>query len=333
MERLSYDLTTGVSAMRPSHILALRGSRNRMPGFVLASAARVLVGCIRGEIAVLHLGDPVLSPIAFIARAFGVPVAVTLHGLDLTYDSPWYRVWTAPMLRRLDAYVCISRAVQTAAVETRIPAERTLVINPAVDPPPAAAVVRERDLLLYVGRLIPRKGAAWFVEHVLPDLLRARTVRLAIIGTGPDRPRIERIAAEQGIAACLQWLDDVDDEEKQRWYARAALCVLPNIPRAGDFEGFGIVALEAAAAGCPVLAAELEGLRDALADGARGVLIPAADAAAWKSQIDRLLADDIARDRLGQSARLHASHNATRQGAVQAYCALFDRLASQRFST
>ena len=110
MERLSAEVTTRLSARRPVDVIAMRAPAIGWPGFMLASAARVLAGCVRGRVSLLHLGDPLLAPVATVARAFRVPTAVTIHGLDVAWRNPLYRAYRAVFLRRFDAYVCISVA-------------------------------------------------------------------------------------------------------------------------------------------------------------------------------------------------------------------------------
>lgn len=331
MERLSYEVVTRVAARRSARLVAFRGSRMGLPWFVATAAARVLAGCARGRIAVLHLGDPVLAPLAAIARRFGVPVAMTLHGLDVAHAGRAYRLWTRPAWRCVDVYVCISRAVRDLALASGLPADRIEVISIGVEVPPvASAVPRERGLLLLLGRMVPRKGAAWFVESVFSRVAaRHPESRLALIGAGPDRPAVEAAVRRADLSERVLMPGEVGEPEKRHWLARAGLCVVPNLPRAGDFEGFGIAALEAAAAGCPVVAADLEGLRDALADGARGRLVEPGNAIAWVDAIEALLRDDAARIALGEQAAAHARAHAGWEPIIARYCELFDRLAAR----
>ena len=335
MELLSYEITTRMAQRRMVRIVAAKGGKWGLPWFMLSAAVRLFVGCSRGEVALVHLGDPVLAPLATIARFFGVPVAVTIHGLDITYD-----VWPYPLLRRtflrkVDACVFISRATRSAAAECDVGARRTETIGIGVDLSsiPTPKVDRADNLLLFVGRLVKRKGLAWFVGEVLPDLIRDHPkVRLAVIGEGPERKRIEAVASLAGVGDRLLWLGAVPDASKWQWLARATVCVMPNVPVDGDMEGYGIVALEAIACGCPLVAADLEGLRDAV-DGFEGsILLPAGDAPGWRLALRALLDDSNARNQVVVDARrwIEAARDWT--AIIDRYDRLFSELIAKQSS-
>jgi phosphatidylinositol alpha-1,6-mannosyltransferase len=332
MERLSYELTTRMSRRRPVTIVAMRGRARALPIFLVAAAWRLLIGCARREVALVHLGDPVLAPLAAIARAFRIPVVVTLHGLDIVYAAPAYRLWRRVFLRGFDAYVCISDAARAAARAAGLPPGRLHVIGIGADAASRGeALPRERECVLFVGRLVRRKGLAWFVRQVLPALAAARPgLRLVVLGDGPEREAIVANARDAGVAQCLAWPASRDDIEKAAWFARATLCVLPNIRVPGDMEGFGIVALEAAAAGCPVVASDLEGLREALAGGKTGTLVTPEDAAAWIDAVSGLLDDPVQRERKADAARRHALRHFRWDDVVDAHERLFAAAIDRR---
>jgi phosphatidylinositol alpha-1,6-mannosyltransferase len=186
--------------------------------------------------------------------------------------------------------------------------------------PPA----RDQDRLLFIGRLIERKGLAWFVRDVLPRIVTLRSsVRLAILGDGPERPKIISAAQGAGIADNLIWLGAANDDVKASELARAAICVMPNVAVDGDIEGFGIVALEAAAAGCPLVAADIDGLRDAVADGRSGTLVASRNADAWVYAIEQVLADAAASRQAGETARGYVSQHGSWDAIIEAYERLF----------
>ncbi|MDQ2963953.1 MAG: glycosyltransferase family 4 protein [Pseudomonadota bacterium] len=329
MESLSWQLTTRLGERRPSRVLALRRGSFWLPLFLVRSTLLLLVGAARGRIALLHLGDPVLAPLGRLARLCGVPACVTVHGLDVTYAHPLYRLWLRVFFQDLDAYICISAAARDAAIARGAPAARTCVIGIGLAPPAGTGetTAREVDLLLFVGRLVRRKGLGWFVKHVLPKLAARRPgIRLAIVGAGPERVAVERAAAEVGASHRLIWLGALPEVDKWTWYRRASLCIMPNVPVLHDIEGFGLAALEAAAAGCPLVAADLEGLRDAIEDGEAGVLVGAGDTDAWVSAVLRLLDSFEARRMLGERARAWVRAHRGWEAVCDRYEALFASL-------
>ena len=242
------------------------------------------------------------------ARKSGIPVVVTVHGLDVLFPSRAYQRYLRRFFwNRLDGYVCISQHVADVLAAGGVPAQRIRVLQPGIDLPRSSGGPTMTDVgpakLLLLGRLVARKGAAWFVGEVLPKVVTCHPdVTVAIVGEGPERPKIEALIAHHRLHQHAQLCGRVDDATVARLLAECAAVVMPNIPVSGDTEGFGLVALEAGAAGKPVFAADLEGLRDAVRDGENGCLIPAGDADAWADALNHALSDRAALASLGVRA-------------------------------
>jgi glycosyltransferase involved in cell wall biosynthesis len=278
-------------------LVALRRAQGWLPLFAVrafAAAAR------EREAALIHLGDGLLAPAGPLLRRLsgGVPVVATLHGQEVTHNLPAYRQAIGTGLRRLDGLVSVSGYTARAVCE-RFGCSSTVIAN-GIDARRFACIERARHpaaerhalglpcegpLVVMVGRLVERKGAAWFVEHVVPLLDPA--VQVVIGGDGPARGAVARAAAHH---ARVRLLGDVTDAVVERLYSCADLFVAPNIPVPGKPEGYGIAPAEAAAAGLPVLVADLEGLADmARETGIRTV--PPGDAVAWAAAIRAALND------------------------------------------
>jgi phosphatidylinositol alpha-1,6-mannosyltransferase len=318
MERLSAQVVAEVGRLVPVTAIARNAAPPAVPAFVIAAAVRLVGGLLRGRVALLHLHDPVLAPLGWIARAFGVPVVMTLHGLDVTYPHALYRLWFRVLARRCDAYVCISAHTASLAAAAGIARERLHVVPvgvTAVPPDPLPADdswtwPSAAPLLVTVGRLVERKGVRWFVDEVLPPLVeRVPDLHYAIAGSGPEDMPIRETARRRGLDGRVHLLGEVPEDEKWALLRRATVVVMPNVPVPGDAEGFGIAALEAAQAGRPLVAADLEGLRDAVIDRRTGVRVPAGDAAAWTRALATLLARATLAGALGRrAARGVAAH-------------------------
>lgn len=287
-------------------LVANRGPEWHLP--ILAARAMRAAWRNRGQVGRIHLGDALLAPIApllgWLARA---PVSVTVHGLDLTFRLPGYASLIAVALRHVQGgVIAVSRHTARLAEARGV---RTVVVANGVDLPRFTRL-RERDatkatnatrategataastdrarlglpaegaLVVTVGRLVRRKGVAWFAERVLP--LLPLDVTYAVSGDGPDRERIEEIAGRDPRVRVLGRLDDADVD---RLLGCADLFVAPNLPVTRDPEGFGITPAEAAAAGLPVLVADLEGLRD-MAEVCGVPAVRPGDAHAWASAV------------------------------------------------
>ncbi len=314
MERLSADFTTALARHAEVTLVANRFGKKALPAFLLWAAVRARRLARQAD--VIHLGDALLVVLVPFLRTFRKPITVTLHGLDLRYPHPLYQMMLRRFLPRVSLALCISRFVEEEA-KRRFPGLTTTVMNPGItDTPEPGDVSRaalERDLnralpagplLLAVARLVRRKGLAWFVGEVLPKLPDAH---LLILGDGPERAAIEQAASRAGVRDRVTFGGAVPAPDTVHLAYRVAdLLVMPNIPVVGDAEGFGLVALEAASAGLPVVAADLEGIPDAVISDETGILVPAGDAGAWARAITALLCAPAVRDRIRWSAPILA---------------------------
>jgi glycosyltransferase involved in cell wall biosynthesis len=153
-------------------------------------------------------------------------------------------------------------------------------------------------LLATLGRLVRRKGVEWFVREVLPAL--PAHVHYVVAGDGPERPAILDAAGRAGVAGRVHLLGHVDPLARAQVLGGSDIFVQPNVPVVGDMEGFGLVVVEAAMTGTPVVAARLEGISDAVADGETGVLVAPGDARAWIAALMPLIGDPAGTARSGR---------------------------------
>ncbi len=167
--------------------------------------------------------------------------------------------------------------------------------------PPAGRRSATGLTVLFVGRLVPKKGLG-----VLLDALRALgrdDVRLEVVGDGPLRAEVE----QQSIGLPVHFRGQLGRDDLMAAYATADVAVFPSVPAAsGDQDGLPVALLEAMAAGCAVVASDLPGLSEAVADGESGRLVPSQDVAALADALRTLTEDDALRDRLSEGARRQA---------------------------
>lgn len=268
----------------------------------MARTARLL---ITKRVNFVLTGDAVMYAAARpLLRILRVPSATMALGLDMTYDNRAYRAVVHRALRRADVVIAISESTAAVARDLGVPAARVHVIRLGVDAPevtPAErgearaqlnatlATTEDQVLLLALGRLVRRKGTVWFLRNVLPQL--PQRVVYVVAGDGRDAERVHRAVAEVGLDQRVRLLGQVDDSERELLLRGADLFVQPNIAVPGDIEGFGLVTIEASMRGLPVVAADLEGLAEAVVDGVTGTLLPSGDAHAWIGELTRLVAD------------------------------------------
>src|SRR2546429_4998362 len=150
--------------------------------------------------------------------------------------------------------------------------------------------------VLFLGRLVERKGVSHLVDAVSLLPLAGVDVRLVIVGDGPERARIEARIREKRLDGRVAVRGKVSDAELQAAYAAADAFVLPAVvDRRGDTEGLGVVLLEAMNHRVPVIASAIGGITDIVEDGVSGLLVPPGDATALAAALGRLArAPDLA---------------------------------------
>ncbi len=213
MESLSYGLLTGFP--EPKTTITWGGSQAHLVWFLPYVFWRVAFTAHRYD--VIHLGDAMLSAAGFVPRLFGKKVAISVHGLDLTFAPRIYQTYLKLFLKA-DAIIANSESTRRLAEARGLNAVRAISIGvPARYFAVSRATHRDaefelrrvgRSALIMVGRLVPRKGAAWFVRHVLP---RLSNVLYVVVGVGAHRDEITRAAADTGMTDNVWLVGSVSD--------------------------------------------------------------------------------------------------------------------------
>jgi glycosyltransferase involved in cell wall biosynthesis len=126
-------------------------------------------------------------------------------------------------------------------------------------------IARERDRLLFVGRLVPKKGLRHLLDAMPAVLARRPHTVLDIIGFGPEAPALREQAARLGIASQVRFLGALPQHELPAHFRRASVFVAPFVrDPSGDQEGLPVALMEAIGCGCPVIAGMVPGLQDLL---------------------------------------------------------------------
>jgi glycosyltransferase involved in cell wall biosynthesis len=175
-----------------------------------------------------------------------------------------------------------------------VPRELLRVVPYFTRPAPTEPAAPEQDVL-FLNRLVSAKGA----DVLLRALAATEGITAAIAGDGPDRQSLERLALELGLGERVRFLGWVSPEQRTRLLASSRVLVVPSL---WD-EPFGIVGIEAFAAGLPVIGAAVGGIPSWLSANEGGLLFPRGDAAALAGALRRLLGDEELRR--AQAARAH----------------------------
>jgi phosphatidyl-myo-inositol dimannoside synthase len=272
------------------------------------------------DIALAGSGLTALSVILASRRAGAKSVAY-LHGLDLLVRHPVYQLLWMPALRRLDWGIANSANTASIAKSKGVARGRITVIHPGVSLPhtdPQTSLefrlkhnLGTRPVLLSVGRMTPRKGLPDFIRFAMPAIKRQwPDVVLVIIGDeAPDalsgsgrgsKTALEALASELELTENLLVLGPCSDDTLAQAYFAANVHVFPVREVPGDVEGFGMVAIEAAAHGLPTVAFAVGGIPDAVKSGESGYLVPPGDYVGFADRVCYLLME---RKNLTESSR------------------------------
>lgn len=259
----------GLRVLHPRYAVIPKLGMRVAPAALYASSARALARLVRFGLEVDAIDSHYLYPDGVVAvalgRRFGLPVVMTARGSDVTqlpdYSGPRRMIRGA--MARADAMISVSAGLKRAMVALGAQAERITVLRNGVDLtlfcPPGSAEDRAEQraalgiagpTLLSVGHLIPRKGH----HHVIEALLHLPGWRLVIVGEGPERGRLEALAARLGVADRLQMTGGLAHAALGQFYGAADMLVL-----ASSREGWANVLLEAMACGTPVVASDIPG--------------------------------------------------------------------------
>jgi glycosyltransferase involved in cell wall biosynthesis len=305
-----------------------------MLSFILGAAPLALaIGkSWRPHVACAFFGVPG-GPVALLLRAiYGVPYLVSLRGGDV----PGFMGRELAVLHRLTLPVTLRVWRHSAGLIANSPGLLALarqswpsapveLIPNGIDvqsfQPPARRRPADPLRLLCVGRLASQKG----VVHLLNALAGAHSAaRLRVVGDGPERTRLERMALELGLGERVEFTGWVPRDELPAHYAWADTFVLPSLD-----EGMPNAVLEAQASGLPVIGTDVAGTRDLVKPDRNGILVPPADAAALAAAIERLAVQSGLVSALGDAGRA-AALGYRWEGVAERYHRALSRAASGR---
>jgi phosphatidylinositol alpha-1,6-mannosyltransferase len=335
MERLNLHLARALADWGELSVIGPSGCRAHLPSDIevieipprplplfLMRALWAAWRQARKRPAIVIAGSGLTAPLALLAawRA-GAKALAYVHGLDLVTRHPVYRALWLPALRRLDHAFANSASTADIAARAGVARRRLTILHPGVSMPASADEqcddfsqkhgFGQRPILLSVGRMTARKGLIEFVRFALPAIhARYPQVLLVIIGNeAPDAlsgrgegsvKRVLAAAAELGLRENIRVLGTCDDATLSQAYFAADAHVFPVRDVPGDIEGFGMVAMEAAAHGLPTVAFAVGGIPDAVSPGRSGYLVKPGDYEVFARQTCAVLA--LARNTPSRSA-------------------------------
>lgn len=297
----AFDARAGLAIRRAPGDARLRGARNiPLNALALLDAFRFRPDVVLSE----HL---VASPAtAAIRRVLKAPTVQYFHAKEIG-GKPRLAAFAA---MHADVVIAVSSYTAQLIRATGANPPDLRLMHPGVDlPADPRALPAEHPTFVTIARLEDRyKGHDVLVRALSMVRERVPDVEWVVIGDGPLRAELERLVRAHGVADAVRFLGAVCDRERDRWLARASLLAMPSRLPGGDRagEGFGIVYMEAAAYGKPVVAGNVGGAVDAVLDGETGLLVDPTDPQAVAGAIARLLLDEELARRLGAAGARRA---------------------------
>jgi phosphatidylinositol alpha-1,6-mannosyltransferase len=341
MERLNWHMADELSKQAPVHIISPKGSARMKPAsvalsevplkplplFLVAAFLKGLYAALNNKPDIILAGSGLTAPITWLlSKLSGAHSAVYLHGFDITVNNALYRKMWQPTFKRLDRVIVNSTPTRQLALNAGVLESKITIVYPGVSlpsaPQPSASIsafkeqheLVDKKILLSVGRLTTRKGLREFVEKSLPHIVRSEpNAVLVVVGEAPKNSlgaglqtvaSIQAQAAESGVAGHIRFLGVITDQDLLATvYEAADVHVFPVRHIPDDPEGFGMVAIEAAAHGLPTVAFASGGVVDAVLHSKSGYLAQKGDYAEFSQHVLQLLQHPIAIGRIKDFAK------------------------------
>ncbi len=297
----------------------------------------------------LLAAQPVLAHVHFaidaavllpLLQRLRLPIVVTLHGYDVMRSDAAHRASRRGRLylRRREAlwaqastFLCVSDAIRLRAQERGFPEAKlqVLPIGVAVGRVPYLEQLTRRPQVLFVGRLVEKKGcdvllrAMQLLQQELPD------AALVVVGDGPERRSLEALACELGVRATFV---GVQTPDQVQGHMRASRCLAaPSLTaRDGDAEGLPTVLAEALAMGLPVASTTHSGIPELLGSGVHGLLSPERDSAKLAENLLILCGEEEQCNRLRVSGRARVEEDFDLQKQSRKLEQVYDRVAGSQ---
>jgi glycosyltransferase involved in cell wall biosynthesis len=247
-------------------------------------------------------------------------LVLTFHGSEILKfaRSPWRRALARRLIRHADRVTTLTHYTRRLLLAHFPEAAEKVSLTPGAlrtdfaVVPVRSADPKEKIIVLTVGRLHPRKGHLLTLQALqsLAPEVRAR-LEYWIVGSQSKNNYEEQLRATAARRPDLtvRFLGNLPDDELSEVYERADIFAMTSVNHGHSIEGFGLVYLEAAAHGLPVVAHDVGGVAEAVQDGVTGLLVPPQRPAQLAAAFERLIYDEALRHHLGQAGRDWATRN------------------------
>lgn len=288
------------------------------------------IGRADADVIHMHMPNPAAA-FAYIVSRCQIPLVLTHH--SDTMGREHIRRLSEPFvqeaMRRAARIIVTSRRYADTSMELALHRDKIEVVPHGIDPSQFAKAEKEivsdirnrygPRLVIAIGRFVPFKGF-----EVLIRAMQKVHGNLLLIGSGPLRGHLEGVARECGMSRRVFFAGEIDNSQLVNWLSAADVFSMPSISRA---ESFGIVQLEAMAAGIPVVNTSIDsGVPDVSLDGITGITVPPADACSLARALTTLLTDREMRLKLGEAGKARVSREFSEQRMFMRTMRIYDEV-------
>lgn len=258
-------------------------------------------------------------------RKLGLPVLVTLHGYDINVRRDWWesgnggehmRTYPRKLLELAENpivhFIAVSNAIRDSSITYGIHPQKLTVNYIGVDTdvfaPSQPSVAHRARRILFVGRLVEKKGVDFLLHAFRLVKNNMPEAELAIVGNGPLQEALSDLAKDLQID--VEWLSSLQPDGVREQMRQARVLCAPSVTAAnGDAEGLPTVIMEALSCGLPVVTSQTGGCGESTVDGVTGFRTPEGDAELIARRLELLLANDALAEEMSKSAREHCLDN------------------------
>lgn len=277
-----------------------------------------------------------------LVRVLKLPMLITLHGYDINIHRGWWkagyggwhrRSYPDQLLRLAGEpnvhFLAVSESIRRRAIECGIPLNKITVHHIGVDTrtfkPESLPVAKRSKRVLFVGRLIEKKGLIYLLRAFVKVQQNVPNAELVIVGDGPLYRALKSTAADLYVRA--RFLGSLSHKEVRKQMGEARLLCLPSITASnGDAEGLPIVILEAQACGLPVVTSSNGGAKEGILDSETGYAVPEQDYDSLSQRLISILTDDEMASMMSHKAVMNATQRFSLTDCTARLQQVYDRV-------
>ena len=284
-----------------------------VPLFLLSQFLHLLILLRKERYAAIHahwlIPQGFVAILATLLTRKSIPVICISHGGDLyALQGAIFRLCKSWVLRRCTAICVVSHSMADYLRQLGVQEDKIHIAPMGVDLTtvfaPDEKAVRDKNSIMFVGRLVEKKGVNYLLQAFREILKNNRSLKLLIIGDGPDKKLLIELAKLLEIDDHTTFVGAVSSENLPYYYCTAGILVFPFIKTdTGDQEGLGLVLIEALGCQCAVIASDLPAVKDVMMDGETGLLVMPGDIRELTAKIEYLLSHSDLAERIGRKGR------------------------------